>query len=203
MFLSERVTHRPQNPAKRQAWRRKWAAGLSNSSRSRTARTSSSLTVPFSFRQPPPNLTTPSPWRTNAETSSTCTNPPSSLDSCRHGPPKARPRATERDSTRSTHNTTRQAERVKGLTFFVSRAVTSPASAAPPTASSRPRTTVPSRSPSQRSTRTADSPARPRPTLSAASSAPWASLTTASTASLSVMATSRTSGPLPDKRLVL
>jgi hypothetical protein len=202
MFLSERVTHRPQNPAKRQAWRRKWAAGLSNSSRSRTARTSSSLSVPFSFRQPPPNLTTPSPWRTNAENSSTCTNPPSSLDSCRHGPPKARPRATERDSTRTTHDETGRKKQDTNADIFSSRAVTSPASAAPPTASSRPRTTVPSRSPSQRSTRTADSPARPRPTLSAASSAPWASLTTASTASLSVMVTSRTSGALADKRLV-
>jgi hypothetical protein len=51
---------------------------------------------------------------------------------------------------------------------------TSHASAAPPTASSRPRTTHPSKSPSARSTRTADTPARTRYTPSAASYEQWA-----------------------------
>jgi hypothetical protein len=55
------------------------AAGLSNSSRTRTAERRRP-SVSFSFRQPP-NLTTPSPWRTNAENSSTCTQPPSFLES--------------------------------------------------------------------------------------------------------------------------
>lgn len=49
---------------------------------------------------------------------------------------------------------------------------TSPASAAPPTASSRPTTTPPSRSPSPRLTRTAATPVRTTPTLCAVSSVP-------------------------------
>lgn len=99
---------------------------------------------------------------------------------------------------RQTHK--RQADTDHNRLTSLERAVTSPASAAQPTASSRPRTTALFRSLSPRSTRTADSPARLRPTPSAASFAPWASPTTASTASPSVTATSRTSGAPADKR---
>ena len=67
--------------------------------------------------------------------------------------------------------------------YFPFCAGTSPASAARPTASSRPRTTALSRSPSPRLTRTAVTLARTRSTLFAASSAPWARATTAPRAS--------------------
>lgn len=79
---------------------------------------------------------------------------------------------------------------------------TSPASARPPTASSRPRTTPRPRSPSARSTRTAATPARTRPTPSAASSAPWARATTPSTAWRSVTVSSRAFGAPAGKRWV-
>lgn len=70
-----------------------------------------------------------------------------------------------------------------------------------PDASSRPRTTLPSRSASARSMRTAATPATTRSTPSAASSAPWARATTASTGSHRRTASSSRSGALPGKGL--
>ena len=81
----------------------------------------------------------------------------------------------------------------------VPRIATSPASAAPPTASSRPTTTAPSRSPSARSTRTAATPARTRPTLCAVSSVPAARAMTPWTVSPSATDTWRMCGLLSGK----
>lgn len=157
-------------------------------------RRTSSSSVPFSFRQPPT-----SQHRHHGERTRRPCRPvrfPHDPLICVLAPSTARPPSAQKE----THTHTRGRQDRQGLTYL-ERAVTSPASAAPPTASSRPRTTALFRSASPRSMRTADSLARPRPTPSAASFAPWASPTTASTASLSVTATSRTSGAPADKRL--
>lgn len=96
-----------------------------------------------------------SKWRTTRERSSTC----EFLTHFSHEPTDAR-------TTKFTNN---PSQRIT---------VTSPASARPPTASSRPRTTLRFRSPSPRLTRTAvPSRARTMSTLSAVSSAPWARVT--------------------------
>lgn len=116
------------------------------------------------------NTLTSQTWRTIRENSLTCSSPPL-LDSLS----MRQFLAVEfpRDGT--------------GYANVVFPIVWSHASAAQRTASSRPRTTHPSRSRSERSTRTADTPARTRSTPSAASSARWARATTPSTGWHSVM----------------
>lgn len=110
----------------------------------------------------PNTLTKPSKWRTTVARSSICKTAPKP------------PRQYQFDIQK------RLARKKDGVLMSRLRfTATSPASAALPTASSRPRITALSRSPSPRLTRTAaPSPARPSSMPSAASSAPWASPTT-------------------------
>ena len=83
---------------------------------------------------------------------------------------------------RGTHSLAKLQKRTQSTNMTSLSTATCPASAAPPTASSRPTTTPPSSSPSARLTRTAATPARTRPTLFAASSVPAARAMTPSTA---------------------
>lgn len=127
-------------------------------------------------KKPSPSSQPPKPppkWKTTREKSSTCTPPL----------PEA--------------STSRKED---GFANSVPSA-TSRASAAPRTASSRPRTTPRSRSRSRRLTRTAArSRARTSSTRSAGSSGRWARATTRSTGWPSVTGSSRTSGAACAKR---
>ncbi|KAJ9301911.1 hypothetical protein DTO271G3_777 [Paecilomyces variotii] len=135
---------------------------------------------PSSHRQPQ-DLYRPPKWRTRRERSSICTYARNPAVLIRGGEDSRGPYTAIRTSKLLAN----PARKLGGL--VIRRYLlwlkcddgdsTSPASAAPPTASSRPTTTPPSRSPSARLTRTAVSPM-----------------------SASVTVSSRTSGPPSDKR---